>query len=130
MKLPYIILILSLILVSAVLAFVLLKPKEPTEPVVKLPSEQIAEKPDAKNLIIIDNFAFTPNVLNIQPGESVTWFNEDGVVHMIQSEDFASIKLKNDDSFTYQFPKQGTYGYHCKLHPYMSGKIVVQTPEH
>ncbi len=129
MKKPYIVLMIFIVVTAGALAFLLLQPKEPKEPVVKLPSEQVAEKPNAKNLVMINNFAFEPPVLNIKTGESVTWFNEDGAVHTIQSKDFASANLKNDDSFSYKFTKVGEYEYHCKLHPYMNGKIVVQTPE-
>lgn len=77
----------------------------------------------------IDNFSFTPPVLNISAGASVTWLNGDDVPHTVRSVDksFApSPTLDTDQKFTTKFEKPGTYDYFCGMHPHMTGKIIVR----
>jgi plastocyanin len=38
---------------------------------------------------------------------------------------FSSKDLRPDQTFEYTFDDAGIYEYHCKLHPEMVGKIVV-----
>jgi plastocyanin len=34
--------------------------------------------------------------------------------------------LDKDDKFSYEFKTPGTYDYFCRLHPHMTGKIIVK----
>jgi plastocyanin len=79
--------------------------------------------------IKIDNFAFDPPDLTIAAGTTVTWKNDDGEVHKVQDDHkrFSSSALDTDDSFSHTFATPGVYHYFCSIHPYMVGKIVVQS---
>ena len=83
---------------------------------------------NATNQVKIDNFSFTPAMLTVAPGTTVTWTNSDDVPHTVVSDDkiFKSKVLDTDEKFSYTFTKPGTYPYFCSVHPKMTAKIVVQ----
>jgi plastocyanin len=78
----------------------------------------------------IDNFNFIPKALTIAVGTTVTWQNADDVPHTATSKDdpqtFDSGPLDTDDKFSFTFSKPGTYAYYCKVHPHMTGTVVVK----
>lgn len=78
----------------------------------------------------IDNFSFSPAVLTVSAGTTVTWTNRDDIPHTVVSSDdpkaFKSKVLDTDEKFTFTFSKPGTYAYFCSVHPKMVGKVVVQ----
>ena len=77
----------------------------------------------------IDNFAFTPKIVNIAEGSKLTWLNRDDVPHKIQSIDngFAgSPLLDSKGAYTTTFPRRGEFKYFCSLHPMMQGTVVVK----
>jgi plastocyanin len=39
---------------------------------------------------------------------------------------FDSPPLDTDDHFSFTFAKSGEYPYYCKIHPRMTGKVVVK----
>ena len=80
------------------------------------------------NEIGIDNFAFTPRVLTVKAGTTVTFINKDDVPHLIvstQNKFKPSKVLDTDQRFSTTLAKPGSYDYFCSLHPMMQGKIVV-----
>ena len=80
------------------------------------------------NEIGIDNFNFTPAVLTVKAGTTVTFVNKDDVPHLVvntQNRFKASPVLDTDQRFSTTLTKPGTYDYFCSLHPMMVGKIVV-----
>ena len=81
---------------------------------------------DAKVSIV--NFAFTPGEISIAPGESVTWSNDDGAPHGLAYHDGAkgTDLLLPGATFSRRFDRPGTYDYHCAVHPYMTGRVVVR----
>lgn len=78
--------------------------------------------------VSIANFAFTPAEIAISPGGSVTWNNDDGAPHGLEYQDGAkgTNLLLPGASFSRQFDRAGTYDYHCSVHPYMTGRVVVR----
>ncbi|MBS0638598.1 MAG: cupredoxin family copper-binding protein [Acetobacteraceae bacterium] len=78
--------------------------------------------------VAIDNFAFSPKTLTVEPGTRVTWTNEDDIPHTIVLTDgsIRSKTLDSEDTFSYRFDKAGTYQYICGLHPHMRGEVVVR----
>ncbi len=75
----------------------------------------------------IDNFSFAPKSMTIKIGAAVTWTNRDDIPHNVVStgNKFSSPVLDTDQTFTYRFEEPGTYPYFCKIHPMMTGTIVV-----
>jgi len=58
---------------------------------------------------------------------TVMWTNNDGTVHTVTSTTgvFDSGYLNPGQSWTYTFTKDGTYQYHCTLHNWMTGTVIV-----
>ena len=78
-------------------------------------------------VVTIKDFAFTPSVVNIPVGGSVTFKNLDQAAHTAtdSNHSFDSGNLDTGKSWTYTFPKAGTFKYVCSYHPSMHGTIVV-----
>lgn len=76
----------------------------------------------------ISGFAFVPQTLRVAVGTRVTWTNNDSVNHTITSQDnlFDSGTISKGATFSYIFNQSGTFEYHCKIHPSMTGKIIVE----
>jgi Icc protein len=76
----------------------------------------------------IDNFAFKPHELKVKAGATVDWTNKDDTVHTVTSDDgsFSSPEMDTNQKFQFTFQKAGRFPYHCKLHPTMTGVVVVQ----
>ncbi len=87
----------------------------------------LLEKTAATSEIKIDNFSFTPKSLTVKAGTAVTWTNRDDIPHNVVSTEkkFASPVLDTDQVFSFKFQEPGTYPYFCKIHPMMTGTIVV-----
>jgi len=77
----------------------------------------------------IDNFAFTPGAIKIKSGTQVTWINNDDIPHTVDSTQgkFKSAALDTDQKFEFRFTEPGEYPYYCRMHPKMTGSIVVQS---
>jgi Icc protein len=75
----------------------------------------------------IDNFNFTPKELSIKTGTTVRWTNKDDIPHTVTSDDkvFGSPVLDTNQNFQFTFANAGTFPYYCRLHPKMTGKVVV-----
>lgn len=80
------------------------------------------------NSVNIVNFAFTPGTLNISVGTTVTWTNSDSVTHHIASDTgvFDSGDMSQNATYSFTFNNAGTFPYHCAIHTYMKGTIIVK----
>lgn len=76
----------------------------------------------------IDNFAYTPGVITVKVGTEVTWINHDDIPHTVDSAQgkFKSAALDTDNKFQFRFTEPGEYPFYCRMHPKMTGKVVVQ----
>ncbi len=83
--------------------------------------------PPPTNTIVINNFAFSPGADTVMHGVTITWKNDDGVAHTSTSDtgvwDTGSIAPGSSKSII--FNNTGTFPYHCAIHTYMRGTIVV-----
>jgi plastocyanin len=78
--------------------------------------------------ITISNFKFSPSSLRVQNGAGIKVANEDSTAHTVTADDGHSFDSGNVDagaSTTIRAPAAGTYSYHCTIHPFMKGKLVV-----
>jgi plastocyanin len=77
--------------------------------------------------VSIDGFAYRPATVTVSRGTRVTWVNSDGVKHTAtRASSFDTGRIKPGKSATVRFGQRGTFRYHCKIHNFMKGKIVVQ----
>jgi len=68
----------------------------------------------------------TPDILQVDPGATVTFTNKDPFAHNILGVQWGHPDdLNQGDSFTATFDKPGVYPYACWYHPGMTGAIVV-----
>lgn len=91
------------------------------------PSSTASTEPTA-NEVVIRNFAFVPATITVKTGTTVTWVNEDPVVHNIVADHGAfpsSADLNQGDKYSHVFNAPGTYRYICGVHTYMTGTVVV-----
>jgi plastocyanin len=84
----------------------------------------------ADQQVAIDQHMFMPATVTIHPGEKVTWVNKDQDVHNVTSDDqgksFHTPLLDTGESATVTFATPGTFGYHCSVHPDMTGTVIVK----
>ena len=83
---------------------------------------------DSAAEVKIDNFSFTPGAVTVKAGTQVTWINHDDIPHTVDSTQgkFKSAALDTDDKFQFRFTEPGEYPFYCRMHPKMTGKIIVQ----
>jgi plastocyanin len=71
---------------------------------------------------------FSPTILYVQPGDTVTWRNQDGMQHVVAGS-FSSwggpTNLATGESMTHRFPTAGIYAYSCPLHYGMNAVVIV-----
>lgn len=86
------------------------------------------------NFDIANTGFYIPLNLEVVPGTTVEWVNDDSVPHTIQSQNsqgdiiglFNSAPLLIGDSFEYTFDESGVYNYFCSLHPWRVGIVTVR----
>ena len=83
---------------------------------------------DAAPEVKIDNFVYSPVPLTVKVGTTVTWINHDDIPHTVDSTQgkFKSAALDTDDKFEFRFTEAGEYPFYCRIHPKMTGKVIVQ----
>jgi plastocyanin len=78
--------------------------------------------------VLIAGYAFDPTPVTVQAGDTVTWTNDDDFAHTTTADDdlWDSSDIANGDSFEFTFDEPGTYAYHCAIHNFMEGEVVVE----
>jgi len=81
------------------------------------------------NVIYMKNSVFSSTNLTITVGGTVTWMNDDNMIHTVTADDgsFNSGDIQVNASFNKTFNATGVYSYHCVYHSGMIGKITVIT---
>ena len=83
-------------------------------------------------VIHIVNNTFTPATLMVLPGTSVTWRNDDTIVHSVMTTGDHAGMFKSGDlipgaQFSFSFgANQGTYAFADGYYPNVTGSIIVQ----
>ena len=89
---------------------------------------QSASSPQSSsgNRITINHFAFAPPLLQVVPGDTVTWINADGAPHSVAIANHKSSNtVMPGSSFQTSFTQSGDFAYVCPIHPYMTGTVRV-----
>ncbi|CAH0285864.1 Amicyanin [Massilia sp. Bi118] len=82
----------------------------------------------ADHRVIIQDMAFSPKVLMVKPGDTITWVNKDMFVHNVTAA-AAGIKsgeLKPGQSWRQVLRQGESFDYLCTLHPVMMGRVEVK----
>jgi plastocyanin len=72
--------------------------------------------------------SFVPKFISIPIQSIVTWTNHDSIYHTVTSDEeglFDSGPLSPGDTIDNAFDTPGEFGYHCSIHPWMTGRIMV-----
>jgi plastocyanin len=77
--------------------------------------------------VAITDFAFAPGSLMVEVGDTVTWTNNDPVVHTATATNgaFDTGDLATGASYPVTFTAPGAFDYFCEPHPSMTGVITV-----
>ena len=77
--------------------------------------------------VSIVNFAFKPKTVKVKRGGRVTFTNTANTTHTATDGGvFDTKRITPGESETVKFEHRGTFAYHCKIHPFMKGKVVVE----
>jgi plastocyanin len=87
----------------------------------------VQDAPVATDTVEIQNFAFSPAIVTVKAGTTVTWTNRDQDPHTAtaMSGPFHSPTLNNGESYHYTFTTPGRFEYLCTIHPFMTATVVV-----
>lgn len=77
--------------------------------------------------VSIHNFAFHPARLRVERGTIVVWTNDDPAPHTVTfNNDMAdSGIIYPGQSVWFTFTRAGSFGYHCRIHPFMHAHVTV-----
>ncbi|MGH9026711.1 MAG: cupredoxin domain-containing protein [Acidimicrobiia bacterium] len=78
--------------------------------------------------VVISDFQFSPDTIDVDAGTEVTWTNEDGFDHAIEDDDgaFSGDAFGDGESFSFTYDESGEYPYICSIHNSMTGTVVVE----
>jgi plastocyanin len=81
----------------------------------------------AAKQVDINHFAFHPPTFRVKRGARVAFVNSSKVAHTAtRAGSFNTGHIQPGTSVTVRFTHKGTFNYHCNIHPFMKGKIVVE----
>ena len=113
---------------AGIAVFALLGPPAPSAAQTKAatPTTRLAKVEGPQ--VTIDNFTFSPATLTVPSGTTVTWTNQDDMVHTVTEAKrlFSSQGLETGDAYSHTFSAPGTYTYFCALHPHMTATVIVK----
>jgi plastocyanin len=80
------------------------------------------------------NNCYAPNPAIVSNGDTVVWTNNDYQLHTVTKDPsndqtrsiFFSELLKPGGKYSFIFSTAGTYHYSCRIHPWMTGEIIVE----
>ncbi len=87
--------------------------------------------PVATNNVSVADNSFTPQVITLTPGATVTWTWAGSNDHNVTFDDGVDDSVTQDSgSHTRTFGAAGTFLYHCTIHgaSIMAGEVNVTTP--
>jgi plastocyanin len=81
----------------------------------------------AAKTVRIKNFEFLPGTLHVSKGTRIVFSNATaGTTHTATDKGaFDTGQIRGGKSAEVRFGQTGAFSYHCKIHPFMHGKIVV-----
>ena len=98
------------------------------EAAVPAPADDQASAVGGSATVTVHDYMFSPQTITVTPGTTVTWTNDDASTHQPTFADGQSKELPPHASYSRTFNQPGTYPYHCGIHSYMKGTVVVKAP--
>jgi plastocyanin len=80
----------------------------------------------ATKTVSIRGFAYHPGTLRVRRGTTVAFANNSGVTHTATRGGAFNKLIKPGKTALVRFAQKGSFPYHCTIHPFMHGKIVVE----
>ncbi len=75
----------------------------------------------------ISDFAFHPHTLRVRRETKIVFVNGDSVAHTATRRGgFDTGPIVPHHSIAVRFRRAGVYAFHCAIHPFMHGRIVVR----
>jgi plastocyanin len=92
---------------------------------------QLPAEAFGSTLVIIRDFAFTPQQVKVRAGGKVTWINcgppgDESHTSTSDTNVWGSQLLPPGATFTREFQETGSFPYHCVPHPGMTGTVTVE----
>ena len=74
-----------------------------------------------------NGLSFDPPQSSVSTASTVSWTNEDSTEHTVTSDEglFDAGPISPGDTFDNTFDISGEFGYHCAIHPFMTGVVIV-----
>ena len=75
-----------------------------------------------------NGLSFDSPQINMPTGSIVSWTNSDLIQHTVTSDEqglFDSGPISPGDTFENVFDSAGEFCYHCAIHPFMTGVVMV-----
>jgi plastocyanin len=84
----------------------------------------------AEHRVVIDAMQFSPQVVEVKPGDTIVWENRDMFVHNVTgaAAGVGSGDLAPGKSWRYVVRAGTSFDYLCTLHPVMKGRVNVAGP--
>lgn len=78
--------------------------------------------------VTIEGMKFSPEVLEVDAGDTVVWQNKDIVPHNATATNhgFQSPTISPNGTWKFKTRKKGQYPYQCTLHPTMKATLIVK----
>ena len=82
----------------------------------------------AAALLALTAAAPSPKTYTVAAGDAVSFINDDDDAHTATADDgsWDSEGLNQGQKWSHTFAKSGKVTYHCTVHPFMHGTLVVQ----
>jgi plastocyanin len=78
-------------------------------------------------VVNITGYEFEPRVLRVPAGAKVRFENSSYMTHTATDEGaFNTGDIRPGHSAVIRLGRKGVYAYHCLIHPFMRGKIIVR----
>lgn len=85
------------------------------------------------NTVTVAQFKYAPARLEVTKGTTVTWKNQDAILHTVtegtpaaRGQAFDGQLADSGTSFQYRFEQAGTFAFFCDRHQFMTGEVVVR----
>jgi plastocyanin len=71
--------------------------------------------------------SFDPPQISVPTGSTVFWTNDDSIQHTVTSDEglFDAGPISPGNTFENTFDSAGEFSYHCTIHPFMTGVVIV-----